>query len=449
MCLINPFLPWDVGFQLTFAATLGLVLYAMPMQEAAVSWLARRLHPSTAQKLATPLTEYLLFTLAAQVTTLPIMAYHFGRISLVALLANPFVLPAQPALMVASGLALLLGLIYPPLGQVAAWLAWPFSTYTIRVVEFFNSLPHGVLLLADFSLLFVFLYYLLLFSLTFAPTRVRTSLRPILTPAILLPVLAVLTFLTWRSALDLPDGRLQLTFLEAGSADAVLIQTPSGRSLLINGGAARSVLSDALGRRLSPFDRRLDTLLVASPLEEQVAALPGLLESFPPDWVLWSGPADASYSSLRLQSGLVSAAVPITLAQPGQVLDLGAGARLKVLAVTGRGSVLLLEWGNFHALLPCGLDADSLVSLKRETSLAPLSVLLLAGSGSAPLNPPDWIASLHPQLTILSVSAADRHGLPDPETLAALQDIPLLRTDRSGWIHISTDGVRMWVETER
>jgi beta-lactamase superfamily II metal-dependent hydrolase len=52
-------------------------------------------------------------------------------------------------------------------------------------------------------------------------------------------------------------------------------------------------------------------------------------------------------------------------------------------------------------------------------------------------------------LSILSVSAADPDGLPDPETLAALQNFPFLRTDRSGWVHVSTDGARMWVETER
>lgn len=449
MCLFNPFLPWDVGFQLTFAATLGLVLYAKPMQEFAVSWLSQHIPQPTAQKIATPLAEYLLFTLAAQVTVLPILAYHFGRISLVAVLANPFILPAQPALMVASGLALLLGLFYLPLGQLAAWLAWPFSTYTIRMVEFFNTLPHAVLPLVNFSLLFVILYYLVLYTLTFIPSRLKTALQPVFKPVTLLVALTLIALLTWRVALDLPDGHLHLTILDVGSADAVLIRTPTGRTLLINGGPARSVLTDALGRRLSPFSRQLDVLLVASPLEAQVAALPGTLESFPPELVLWSGPADASYSSLHLQSGLVSAAIPVTLAQPGQVLDLGAGARLTVLSVTGRGSVLLLERDAFRALLPIGLDAGSLASLENDTSISSLSVLLLAASGSAPLNPPAWLTSLQPQLAILSVSAADPDGLPDTETLAALQDIPLLRTDRSGWIHISTDGIRMWVETER
>lgn len=449
MCLFNPFYLWDVGFQLTFAATLGLVLYAKPLQEFAVGWLSRHMPQPSAQRLAAPLAEYLLFTLAAQVTTLPIIAFHFRQISLVAVLANPFILPAQPALMLASGLALLLGLFYLPLGQLIAWLAWPFSTYTIRLVEFFNTLPQAVLPLAGFSLLFLILYYLALSTLTLVPTRLKTVLQPFLRPATLLISLMLIAMLTWRVAFNLPDGRLHLTFLDVGNADAIMIKTPTGRTLLINGGPARSVLADALGRRLSPFSHRLDVLLVASPIESQVAALPGILESFPPDQALWSGPVDASYSSLRLHSELITNAIPITLAQPAQVLDLGAGAQLKVLAVTGRGAVLLLEWDAFRALLPIGLDADTLSNLEKDISLPPISVLLLAASGSPSLNPPVWLTRLQPRLTILSVSASDPHGLPDPDTLEALQYLQLLRTDQLGWIHISTDGTQMWVETER
>ncbi len=449
MCFFNPFLPWDVGFQLSFAATLGLVLYASPLQEFAVRWLSTRYPQASAQKLAAPLAEYLLFTLAAQVTTLPLMAYHFGRISLVSFLANPFILPAQPAVMITSGLALLLGLIYLPLGQLVAWLAWPFSTYTIRVVELFNRLPHGVLILGDFSLLFVVLFYLLLFGFTFAPARLKEILRPVRNPVVLGTGLVIMTVLVWRSTLSLPDGRLHLTFLDVGSADAVLIQTPGGRNLLINGGPAQSILTDALGRRLSPLEHKLDILVLASTQEEQVTSLPGTVGLFPPGLVLWSGAAEASYSSLRLQTGLVSAEIPVTMAEPGLELDLGQGARLKVLAVSSRGAVLMLDWIEFRALLPIGLTFTDLDKLASDPSLDPLSVLLLADSGYAPLNPQQWIANLSPQLSILSVSAADPKGLPDPETLAAVQDYPLLRTDRSGWISVSTDGVSMWVETER
>ncbi len=78
-----------------------------------------------------------------------------------------------------------------------------------------------------------------------------------------------------------------------------------------------------------------------------------------------------------------------------------------------------------------------------------ISALLLAESGYGPVNPPELIHQLNPQLAILSVAAADRTGLPSPETIQALAGYNLLRTDQNGWIEITTDGSQMWVEVER
>jgi len=50
---------------------------------------------------------------------------------------------------------------------------------------------------------------------------------------------------------------------------------------------------------------------------------------------------------------------------------------------------------------------------------------------------------------VLSVAAGDRDGLPDEATLAAVKNYILLRTDQNGWIHISTDGTQLWVESQR
>ncbi len=78
-----------------------------------------------------------------------------------------------------------------------------------------------------------------------------------------------------------------------------------------------------------------------------------------------------------------------------------------------------------------------------------MTALLLADCGYAPVNPPEWIAKLQPQVVLLSVGAGDPDGRPSPETLEAVSDYSLLRTDRNGWIELSTDGERMWVEVEK
>lgn len=120
-----------------------------------------------------------------------------------------------------------------------------------------------------------------------------------------------------------------------------------------------------------------------------------------------------------------------------------------MLAVCPRGAVLLLEWENFHALLPVGIDFDTLQAIASDPELKHLTALLLPESGYAPANPPDWIASHNPQLVLLSVAADDWRGRPAPETLAAAADYSLLRTDQNGWIQLSTDGEQLWVTVEQ
>lgn len=228
MALGDPQVPWDVGFQLSFAATLGLVLYAQPMQDGFANLLTQRMAKNKARKVSAPVGEYILFTFAAQITTLPIMAYHFGSVSWVAFLANPVILPAQPPIMTLGGLALIQGVLWLPLGKLTAPLAWPFVTYTIRAVEFFAGFSGGTIALGDFSLVWVILFYIVLLGLTFGWQQIRgwlSARRENLAQGIAIPMIALLgisAVSVWRMAFTAPDGLLHVTVLDVGSGDAIL-----------------------------------------------------------------------------------------------------------------------------------------------------------------------------------------------------------------------------------
>jgi competence protein ComEC len=455
MCLWNPLYIWDVGFQLSFFATLGLILYADPFSQFANRIIAKYFPASAAEKSAELFSEFVLLTLAAQVTTIPIMAYHFQRISLVSFIANPFILPPQPAVMILGGLAVLLSFIWLPLGQIAAWVAWPFVVYTIRMVELFDRVPHGTIFLGKLSVWFVIAIYAVLFAVTFGESRLKEWFQSIKRDQLKIPagtgliLLLLALLLVWRAALAIPDRLLHITFLDVGSADAVLVETPSGKHVLINGGPSVTTLSDELGRRLPAFNRKLDWLIVAGTEEDDVAALPRVIERYPPDAVLWSGNTQASFSSRVLNEYLSLQDFQVTEAETDQVLDLGEGATMKVLTTGPRGAVLLIEWKNFRTLLPIGMSFEALDELRNGASIGPISVLSLADAGYAASNPSEWIANLNPEIVELSVDAADQNGMPDSSVLESVKDYELLRTDQNGWIEITTNGEQMWVNVER
>jgi competence protein ComEC len=455
MALADPHVLWDVSFQLSFMATLGLILYADPLEGWFYSLASRRFAPDAAQRLSGPVGEYFLFTLAAQLTTLPLILYYFRRLSLASLLANPLILPAQPPVMILGGLAALSGLIWTPLGQAVSFLAWPFVVYTVRVVEWMARLPGGSWAIDRLNQWIVVGFYALLFAWTALGRRLsswaeaRWGDAPPRLAWFSLAGVSLLTVVVWRLALAAPDGKLHLLVLDVGAGDAILVRTPGGRLVLIDGGPSPSALSDALGRRLPLGRRQFDWWIVAAAGEEQVAALPLAVERFPPQRVLWAGPADASYSARQLRQVLARRGIPVVEAQAGHTLDLSQGARLSILRTTPRGAVLLVEWGRFRALLPIGLDFDALEALLTDRSQGAVTALLLAEGGYAPLNPPGWIARWQPGIALLSIAPGDREGRPSPETLRALEGYMLLRTDSNGWIELTTDSEQMWVEVER
>jgi competence protein ComEC len=452
MTLVQPMTLWDVGFQLSFGATLGLVLYAEPLQTALARAAGRWLEPKRAARLGGLVGEYALFTLAAQVTTLPLTALYFHRFSLVAWIANPLILPAQPAVMMLGGLAALAGTLWLPLARPLAWIAWPFVGYTNRLVEWFATWPSASIPLGETSLAAVAAYFAVLFGLTFGlPTlRVRwpTLRLPSVTSAVGLGALAFSVFFVWRSASDQPDGQLHVTLLDVGAGGAVLVQTPSGRAVLIDSGPSPVALAEALGRRLPFNSPAIDVFVLSGSASEPCGGLQGLEGRFPVAMAIL--PRDIAAPECRaMEARLLTAGTRIVRGEAGLALSLGAGARLEVLAASPRGMVLGLSYGKARFLLPLGIDPEMMDSLLHSGRLAAAHVLVLADGGYAAVNPPELFNRLRPLAAVIGVEADDRRRLPSPEVLEALEGTTVLRTDRNGWIEFRTDGDWLWVEVER
>ncbi|MFA5047920.1 MAG: ComEC/Rec2 family competence protein [Patescibacteria group bacterium] len=155
MLLVNPkMLLFDVGFQLSFAAVLGLV-YVLPVaQKIFRNW------PEGWQ-----LKEMLLTTVSAQLATLPLLIFYFHKISWASLLANVLILPIIPFLMIWSLINSLVALISTTAGQVMGWISWLLVAYWLKVTDLLVLIPHGFINIEKFSWPVVIILYLLLIFL--------------------------------------------------------------------------------------------------------------------------------------------------------------------------------------------------------------------------------------------------------------------------------------------
>ena len=427
MCLFDPSLPYNISFQLSFMATCGLVVFGDPLQRWVKGLLERRISREWARRAAGPVCEYFLLTLAAQLMTLPITAIHFQRISLSAVIANPLILPVQSLVMVLGGLALLGGLIFIPLGQALAVLAWPMLAYTLRVVEWLAPLPGGVLV-GTMEQAVGLAWYAVTGALALGFYRAAYFKRW-LRPGIVIIGAALLAGVAWRAGLAAPDGRVHLSAFNVNGLPAVLIQGRNGQSLLVNAGADDTRLANMLSRRLPPFDARLDAWLVTgrstTPLEE--AGL--LVKRFPPGRVFLGGslPTNKTYNDAL--DTLNSAGVELHMYQAGEEISLGAEACMRVLAETPGGTALLVEWQNLRVLLPGGVAIKDLKGM----GLDGISALVLGPADLETQTAMDW--SELGAAVVLWQKIGAPVDQPGWLSLAGLD-----------WVELTSDGTRLWTE---
>lgn len=446
MTLFSPSTVYDVGFQLSAAATLGIILYAEPFSQAAVNFFTRFSSLEVAKRIIDATKEFFVITIAAQITTLPLIAFYFHQVSLISLVANLLVLPAQPAVMVLGGLATLGALLNTSLGYLLSWLAWPFVAYTILVVEALAKIPFANVVLSQFPVWVLFACYVLLFGLTWLRNQ-EADQRPkwitstaVWVKSVSLAGLAIATLGLWNIALHQPDGRLHVTFLDVGQGDAILIQTPTGRYALIDGGPSPNRLAEALGRNLPLTVRELDWVISASPRADSLSGLTGLLGRYEIGQVMMAGDAPDNAAYREWMEGLAARSIVPIPAQAGQRLKLGDDTFMDVAAVESKGSALRITYSGASFLLPITSEIP-------DEQVAPNTVLLAPQYGDDESLTLPTLITIQPSAIV--ISASNSKDEPSPTTLELLKSYQVLRTNEHGTIEFETDGSLLWVKAEQ
>jgi len=155
MLVFNPLLlRYDVGFQLSFLAVLGIV-YLKPIFD---DWIEKLFKKQSLNSLI----QIITMTLAAQTAVLPILIYNFGRISFISPLANIFIVPALPYIM-GFGLAFNIGtVIWPFIGKILVWPMYIGLTYIVRLTNYFSQIPFASREISDIHWIWLLSYYILL-----------------------------------------------------------------------------------------------------------------------------------------------------------------------------------------------------------------------------------------------------------------------------------------------
>jgi competence protein ComEC len=459
LSLFTPTILWDVGFQLSFFATLGLVLFADPLQKALTHFTENR---RVGAGMLGWLREPLAVTLAVQITTLPLTILYFEQVSPALLIVNLLIVPAQSALLIIGLMAIVISIVSPVIAQFVFWIDMLFLTWTIAIVRLFASQEWAAVnLTSDPRLVAFYLAVIMGGALMLAtkpdwPGRFRQFVgsRVALTGIILAGV--AIGLLQISLAMSRPDGRLHVWFLNLGQSNSVLIQTPGGAQMLYDGGRFPSRLLTAIGDQLPFNDREIEVLLISKPDEFEIAALPALLDRYAVGVALLNGQVNLGATAQLLNARLENESRVIV--EDGYSLTTSDGVQLEILNPAAlpdatedmNPSVLVVRvsYGGVSFLLTGDLNQAGQEAMLERGTWPLATVLQVPDHGTRGGLDTAFLQAVQPQLAVIQVDPANRRGDPEPDVLLRLDGIPIYRTDLHGSVHVWTDGAGLWVEGE-
>lgn len=520
MLIWNPYMLLSVSFQLSFLVTLGLMVY-VPLMNPLLSILPRWLKGAVS------------VTLVAQLVSFPLTIYYFNQFSLLSFAANLVFVPFITFVVLPLGtLALLLGRLWEDAAKVLAQVTELLNNFSFYAVEWINGNAGGVLIWRSPSLLWIGMYYVLLYGLLYvaklrkearsAPQYMEDETRPL--AELGLPVnsyggfgrvenaqfacgaslvgrwsgmivllsavgLGILLYKGYQS--DGQAGRGAISYLDIGQGDSILITTPSGAHILVDGGGTLNFGQKEEWRvRRSPFEvgakvlvpllkkrgiHRLDVIILTHGDQDHAGGLQAVLEEIPVSALLFNGTLVDREFYMGMMRTALERDVQLYAVHQGMTLSPDDATELSFLWPEGRdgeasgtpyqnGIPLLeeqnhdsvafrLEMNGRNFLFTGDMDLEAeeeIVQLARQKGISAgpvIDVLKVAHHGSKTSSGETWLDFWKPAAAVISAGVNNLYGHPKAEVLERLQDqqTAIFRTDQQGEIQmrVRTEGVEV------
>lgn len=440
MLLISPLLLFNISFQLSFMATAGLLYIAPNIRK-----MLERLPLSTA------IAMNLAITIAATLSTLPIIAWYFNVLSLSALIANLVVVPIVE-LIIILGLAAGILALLPLIGSLIFMLDSLLLGIVFELTKILAAIPYSQIYMPSLSLAISMIYYLLLAGLAL-DKKYLAGRRD----KIFLLLAALIVFNVSYNLIKPPV--MTMHFIDVGQGDAALAITPQGHAFLFDTGGT---LDDfAVGEKVVlPYLRhygvtRLDGIFLTHAHADHAAGTGSVLQKMPVKAVFTAAEGREEYAKVMGLSTANPLLNKLTTVKQGEVFSLD-GLKIEVLfapqnikAGNEASNVYRVSYGKASFLITGDITADKEKEMLSSGINAAATVLKAAHHGSDTSNSRELLAAVKPDYGIFSVGKDNSFGHPKAEILERYQNnnIKTYRTDKDGAIIFTTDGEKISVET--
>lgn len=440
--LCNPFAAASVSLQLSFSATLGMVLLSPRLYKLLAGWYKGKCRPLRAALCF--VAANLSATLSAVVFTAPLTAWYFRIFVLVAPLSSLLAVPAAGWSFMAAFVTVLLGFVWLPLASLLGWISWVLVRYILWIANGMMSWRyHAVYFTNPYLIYWLLFLYAAFIGCATTPDGKRKYL--------LASALSVLTLTAaiWVNRQDYQYGVLTALTLDVGQGESVIL-TSGGETALVDCGSSNSykdpggLAADTLH---SMGVRELSAVVVTHYHADHTNGLYEVLRRIPVQTIYLPDIEDEYGVRERLVSLAEEKGAQVTYVTKETADTLGdtvltiyppvqSGGNLNELGLTALASA-----GDFDLLITGDMSGSTEKKLVETYALPNIEVLVVSHHGSRYSSNIRFLKAVTPEAAVISVGD-NNYGHPSEETLQRLLAVgaDIWRTDQQGTIRITVNG---------
>ncbi|MBQ9647435.1 MAG: DNA internalization-related competence protein ComEC/Rec2 [Oscillospiraceae bacterium] len=430
----NPFAVKSVSLQLSFAAVSGMI------------WLGARLFERIRTKKRSKAAYLALASLAttagALVFTVPLTAFYFGYLVLLAPLSNLLCLWAATFTFAAGLIVTLLGMAFLPLARILAYLPHFGAWYLLTAAKWLTKIPYHAVYFANNYLKLWLVYAYAMFGVCYAAKRGKW--RYVTASGL---AVATLALTVWLNALPMHGGSLHMVALDVGQGQSVALHSKGATALMDCGSSSYVDAGDVTADYLqSAGIRKVDYFVLSHYHADHCNGLPVLLSRLKVGRFVLPDVEEGDALRAEVLALAERYEIPVTFVRRKEAFVIG-DATLTVYPPVTEGDMneecltAVCTTGSFDALFTGDMDANTEYRVIASYQIPDIEVLMVGHHGSRYSTGGDLLAEVKPETGVISCGLNNRYGHPNEETLYRLTGagVEVYRTDLQGNIHITVN----------
>ena len=432
--IFNPYSLLDLGFQLSYGGTIGIIIFIKRIQE-----------KKSNSKVINYIKQMALVSIYANIIIIPIMMYHFNTVSFTLIISNIMASPILGIIVITGFLFIIASITVKPLTRLIAIFIKPILSILIKISQICSKLPFSNILVVTPYMFNVISYYAII--LYCIKSKKNNKCKIIIC---LLIVLILINFIIY-----IFPQKLRIFFIDVGQGDSTLIITPDKKTVLIDGGG--SDCFDVGEKVFLPYllDRRIlkvDYVLISHFDTDHCGGILTIMEKVKVKNIIISEQAEHSENYERFKKLMIHKKIRLIEVKKGDKIKIGRYSEFKILFPTSRllsenplnnnSIVAQFNYNNFKMLFTGDIEklAEQQI-LKAEKAEIRADILKVAHHGSKTSSIPEFIKAVKPKIALIGVGKNNTFGHPNQQTIKNLENIKcrIYRTDLQGEIIIKID----------